>query len=337
MTKTARHGAAGTSHGTFRRDVEGIAVALIMAMAAGLLTGCSASETPGPRPAARLSLTKVLAAVRRAPAIRALPSDLSPSLTAAGQDLGFDSDRCEAGPTATRIDACVFGDPASSTRVVLTGDSHASMWLPALSEIAQRQHWQLTFYGKPACPAPDITFWNQRLGRAFTECDRFRSFAEEQIRASRPDLVLVADSSYAAKTGPGESVTATEWQGGLTRTLAGLRRSGARAVVIGDIPVLAESAPECLAAHARNIVTCFTTRAVATARVFNDADEAAARATGSGYVSVLPWLCGAVCTPVVGKVLVYRDRFTLTAAYSRLLNGVLEDALAREFPQENAP
>jgi hypothetical protein len=36
-------------------------------------------------------------------------------------------------------------------------------------------------------------------------------------------------------------------------------------------------------------------------------------------------------------VLVYRNRFDLTATYSRMLNGVLEDALVRSFPPENAP
>lgn len=316
---------------------------VLLAMLTGLVTGCSASESPRPHPSAqpapiaRLAPTKVLAAVRRAPAIRTLPPGLTPPLTDAGQDLGFDSDRCEAGPSATRIDACVFGDPASSTRVVLLGDSHAGMWLPALAEIADRRHWQLTFYGKPGCPAPDLTFFNQQLGRSFTECDEFRAFAAEKIRAARPDLVLVADSSYAAKAGPGESVTAAEWQDGLTRTLAGLRRSGARVVVVGDSPVLAASAPECLAVHARNTVTCFTTEAMATARLLSGADMAAARASGSGYVSVLPWLCGAVCTPVVGNVLVYRNQFDLTATYARMLNGVLEAALVHQFPQENAP
>ena len=312
--------------------------ALTLALVIGLVAGCTAAETPGPRPsaglAARIPLTKVLAAVRRAPAIRTLPAGLTPALTAAGHDLGFDSDRCEAGPSATRIDPCVFGDPAGSTRVVLLGDSHASMWLPALIEIARRRHWQLTFYGKPACPAPALTFFYRR---PFTACDEFRSFAESRIRAERPDLVLVADAGYAAKTGRGEAVTAAGWRDGLTRTLAGLRRSGARAVVIGDTPVLTRSAPECLAVHARNIVTCFTTVAMATERLFNGADQAAARATGSGYVPVLPWLCGAVCTPVVGNVLVYRNRFDLTATYSRMLNGVLEDALVRSFPPENAP
>jgi hypothetical protein len=306
-----------------------------------LVAGCGAGA-PAPRPstpvpAPRIPLTQVLAAVRAAPAIRSTPADLTPSLTTVGRDLGFDSNRCEAGPSADRIDACVLGDPASSTRVVLYGDSHAGMWLPALSEIAQRRHWQLRFFDKPGCPAPAITFWNQQAGRSFTECDRFRAYAEGQIVAEQPGLVLVTDESYAQKTGPDQTVTAPQWQSGLTRTLAALRRSGARVIVLGDTPVLAQSPPECLAAHASNVVACFTTRAAATRGVWNAADQAAARATGSGYISVLPWLCGLICTPVIGHVLVYRNRFHLTATYSRMMNGVLETAVLQQFPPANAP
>jgi hypothetical protein len=313
--------------GPFRRDVL-LPLVLVLFLAA-----CSvALPSRPPAPAPRIPLAQVLAAVRKAAAIRSTPADLTPSLAAVGQDLGFDSNRCEAGPSADRIDACVFGDPASSTRVVLFGDSHASMWLPALSEIAQRRHWQVRFFGKPACPAVAITFWNQQAGRSATECDRFRAYAEGQIRAERPGLVLVSNESYDQKTGPDETVTAGGWQSGLTRTLATLRDSGARVVVIGDSPVLSEAPPECLAAHPANIAACFTTRAVATRQVWIGADQAAARATGSGYVSVLPWLCGVVCTPVIGNVLVYRNRFDLTATYSRLMNGVLETALLAEFP-----
>jgi SGNH domain-containing protein len=300
---------------------------LILVLLTGLLGACATTVTPGLRPsdepAPRWSLTRVLAAVRQAPAIRSLPAGLTPSLDAAGQDIGFDSDKCEAGPAAERIDPCVFGDPASSTRVVLFGDSHAGMWLPALIEIARRRHWQLTFFGKPACPAPEIVVWNQ------PSCDRFRAYAEQQIVTARPDLVLIASGSYGRKTGHDRPVTATEWQGGLTRTLESLRRSGARVIVVGDTPVPARSGPQCLAVHAQDIAACFTTRAAATRRVFDGADQGAAQATGAGYVAVLPWLCGAVCTPVVGHVLVYRNRFQLTATYARMLNGVLEAAVLR--------
>ncbi len=288
-----------------------------------VLTACGAESTPLPHPAAvpapPIPLAQVLAAVRKAPAIRSLPADLTPSLAAVGRDVGFDSDKCEAGPAAEWIDACVFGDPASSTKVVLYGDAHAGMWLPALSEIAQRRHWQLRLFGKPFCPAPALEF--------SSSCDKFRAYAEGQIQAEHPDLVLVADDSY------GQPVTAAQWQSGLTRTLAALRRSGARVVVIGDSPVLAQSPPECLTAHPGNIAACFTTRAAATGPVWNAADQAAAHDSGAGYVSVAPWLCSRVCTPVIGHVLVYRNRFAVTATYSRMLNGVLETALLNKFPQ----
>ena len=298
---------------------------------------CTVAPPPAPRrstpPAPAIALADVLAAVRKAPAIRTLPADLTPSLTTAGDDLGFDNDKCEAGPAADHVDACVFGDPASSTKVVLYGDSHAGMWLPALLEIARRRHWQLRSFGKPACPAAHLSVWNQQQGRPFAECDRFRAYAEGQILAERPGLVLVTSESYAQKADRGVPITAAGWQAGLTGTLGTLRRSGARVVVIGDTPVLTESAPDCLAAHPKNVPACGTTRAAATERVWNAADQAAARATGSGYVSVLPWLCTAVCTPVIGNVLVYRNRFHLSATYARLLNGVLEGALTQDRAQ----
>jgi len=303
----------------------------ILGLLVATAVACAGAPPPAPRrsapPAPRIPLAAVLAAVRKAPSIRALPAGSTPSPATAGADVGFDSDKCEAGPDADRLDACVFGDPASSTKVVLYGDSHAGMWLPALAETARRRHWQLRFFGKPACPAVRLTVWNQQQGRPFAACDRFRAYAEGQILAERPGLVLVASESYAQEASRGVPLTADGWRAGLTETLSTLRRSGARVVVIGETPVLDESAPDCLAAHPADVAACVTTEQAATERVWNAADQAAARATGSGYVSVLPWLCTAVCTPVIGDVLVYRNRFQLTATYSRLLNEVLEREL----------
>lgn len=297
-----------------------------------------ARTRPADPPAPRVSLTDVLAAVRKAPATRAAPPDLTPSVATAGDDMGFDNEKCEAAPAADRLAApCVFGDRASDVRVVLFGDSHAGMWLPAMMPIALRRHWRLEFYGKPACPTPRLTFWNQQEGRPFVECDRFRDFVLGQIQASRPALVIVTNESFSQKLDRGVLITPAQWQAGLTKTLATLSRSASRVVVLGDTPVLDESAPDCLAAHAANLTACFTTRAKATERVWNDADRAAAIATGSDYLPVLPWLCGTVCTPVIGNMIVYRNRFHLTATYSRMLTGVLEDALVKTDPGAAMP
>lgn len=301
-----------------------------------LLAACAegpAEPHPPARPVPRVALAGVLAAVRKAASIRTVPADLTPSIATSGQDLGFDSDRCEVAPAASRIaDPCVFGDPAGQEKVVLYGDSHAGMWLPPMIEIAERRHWRLEFYGKPACPTPTLSFWNQQEARPFAECDRFRDFVLSRVAATRPDLVVVTNESFSQKLGRGELITPGQWRTGLVTTLTALRRAANRVVVLGDTPVLDQSAPECLAAHDRNVASCFTTRAKATERVWNAADQAAAAATGAGYISVLPWLCGEICTPVVGNIMVYRNRYHLTGTYARMLNGVLENALTADVP-----
>ncbi|MEU8816121.1 SGNH hydrolase domain-containing protein [Actinoplanes sp. NPDC048796] len=313
----------------------------ILALAVVLLAGCTGAPPPRPRqaeaPAPRIALSHVLAAVREAPALRALPADLTPALATAPTDLGFDNDKCEAGPTADRIEPCVFGDRAAATDVVLYGDSHAGMWLPALSEIAERRHWRLQLFGKPACPAPAITFWNQQESRPFAECDRFRSFVASRIASVRPELVIVTSGSFSQKRGRGVLVTPGQWQTGLATTLRTLRRSAAQVVVLGDTPVLDQSGPECLSANVADISACATSRTAATARVWNAAEALAAREAGAGYVSVLPWLCTRICTPVIGNVTVYRNRFHLTGTYARMMNGVLEEALLEHFPQDAVP
>ncbi|MEU4244895.1 SGNH hydrolase domain-containing protein [Actinoplanes sp. NPDC026619] len=307
---------------------------LLFVLVSALLTGCGGGTPAEPQPSERLAppaaLAGVVAAVQAATAIRAVPSDLSPAMATAGDDLGFDQAKCEAAPAADRLDEpCVFGDPAGTKRVFLYGDSHAGMWLPAMRMIAEQEHWRLEFFGKPACPAPRLTFWNQQESRPFTECDRFRDFVLARVQQARPDLVVVTNESYSQKLDRGVLITPGQWQAGLTATLTTLVGSASRVIVLGDTPVLDQSAPDCLAAHASNVSSCSTSTTKATARVWNAADEAAARASGAGYVSVLPWLCSTICTPVIGNVLVYQNQFHLTATYARMMHGVLEEALAR--------
>jgi hypothetical protein len=317
-------------------------VLLVLAVLGSATAACADGHAAGPRrsdgPVPRVALAEVLAAVRAAPAIREVPADVTPSLATAADDIGFPNTRCEAAPDADRVaEPCVFGDRASALRVVLWGDSHAGMWLPALMPIALSRHWRLEFYGKPACPAPKLTFWNQQQGRPFAECDRFRKFVVGRIRAVRPALVIVTGESFSQKLDRGVLITPAQWQAGLVATLDAVRGPATRVVVLGDTPVLDRSAPECLAAHTSDVPACTTTRAAATARVWNAADEAAARTAGAGYLSVLPWLCTSVCTPVVGNMVVYRNRFHLTATYARMLTGVLENALFKLAPDDAVP
>ncbi|GAA2650120.1 hypothetical protein [Paractinoplanes durhamensis] len=99
-------------------------VLLLLGLFVLAVAGCADAQPVEPSPSAAPppsgSPAGVLAAVGRAPGIRAVPADLTPALSAAGDDLGFDPRKCEAAPAADRLDdPCVFGDPAGAKRVVL--------------------------------------------------------------------------------------------------------------------------------------------------------------------------------------------------------------------------
>ena len=51
----------------------------------------------------------------------------------------------------------VYGDADSSDTIVLTGDSHAAQWLPALERLARERGWRLVAVTKSACPAVRMT------------------------------------------------------------------------------------------------------------------------------------------------------------------------------------
>ena len=105
------------------------------------------------------------------------------------------SDGCHVDASATAPGACVYGDPSSSTRVVLFGDSHAAQWFPALERLAVEHGWRLESMTKSACATADATVWNRIVKRAYTECDEWRQAALDRIAAEHPALVVVSNSA----------------------------------------------------------------------------------------------------------------------------------------------
>ena len=56
---------------------------------------------------------------------------------------------CVAGTGATSSKVCELGDTKARRRLVVLGDSHAAMWMPALIPFARRYHWRLVPLIKP--------------------------------------------------------------------------------------------------------------------------------------------------------------------------------------------
>lgn len=299
----------------------------------------SAAPTSGPIAAGSPSPDRRLAAAAASPTPLPatvegpVPGDLQPSLLRARDDLPvIYSDGCHLAIPATVPGRCVFGDPTSSTTVVLFGDSHAAQWFPALERLARTQDWRLVSLTKSACPSAEVTVWNSNLDRVYSECDTWRAQALARIAAERPALVVVANSRLQQLVVDGRTVSSlvdeSAWEAGLARTLATLRSSAGDVAVIGDTPRSAVDPPVCLSAHLADALACATPLDRATAPAHTAAERATALSEGAAFVDPTPWVCpSAPCPAVIGPYLVYRDQHHLTATFSSALWRALGDAL----------
>jgi len=106
--------------------------------------------------------------VSRASGPRPLPPNLKPSLkNATSIKPRSYSDGCHRMKGQTTVKTCIYGATSGARSVVLFGDSHAAMWLPALDSIAARRGWKLYSMTKSACPVAKVAHnlsWAENYG-----------------------------------------------------------------------------------------------------------------------------------------------------------------------------
>lgn len=296
--------------------------------AGGAVATSSPAADAAATPMPEVSVAEVTAAVEAASSATVIPNDLTPRLEDAANDSEqLPTDHC-TGPIKVKDSLsgeCTYGDPRGAKTVVLFGDSHAGMWSTSLDLAGRRGGWRLRVFEQGGCPAPRITFFKDGVPNA--DCNDFREAAIAAIVASKPDVVVVTSATFAQLVGKDAIASAKEWQAGLGAVLGDLKASGARLIVLGDIPLLAQSAPECLAAHQQDVARCATPRETALQGVYQEAEQAAAAANGTTYVDPTPWLCTEICSPIIGRMLVYRNRFHITATYAAFLSGAVRAAI----------
>jgi peptidoglycan/LPS O-acetylase OafA/YrhL len=280
-------------------------------------------------PLSSVQLNHLLSA---AASIRFLPTDLAPPLATVRYDWGGQMPPCFPAIGQSVVPpTCVAGDPHGTHTMVVYGDSHAAMWFEALNDIALRTHWKLIDLGKGYCPADSLPYANPpgwgTPGGEYAACDQWHRFAINMINQVRPSLVIVTQEIRGRIDG--SSYTPRQWQRGLELTLRQLHVAKGSVVVLGNIPLLPQSGPECLADNATNVQHCSGAITTGLSK-FNRAEQLAAGDAGARYVSVTPWFCSTDCPAVVGRYNVYLDQFHVTGTYSLVLQEVLAKALG--FP-----
>ena len=270
----------------------------------------------------------VLRLVRGAATIQLLPRDLTPPLSAVAFSWGGPAAPCWPAIGQSSIPECVFGDRKATRTMVLYGDSHAGMWFDAMDLIATVAHWKIVYLGKGWCPADSLSYRNPPgLGRSdgeYAVCDQWHRFAIDRINRLSPDLVIITQEVRGRPDGT--PYPSHQWQQGLEATIRQLHVPTSRIVVLGNIPSLPQSGPQCLSRNSTDVQAC--SGPVSSSWMhYAQAEQVAAADAGARYINVLPWFCSTTCTAVIGKYEVYFDDHHVTTDYASHLARVLSNAL----------
>jgi peptidoglycan/LPS O-acetylase OafA/YrhL len=274
--------------------------------------------------AVREGFAQVRAAVAAGASIRAVPSNLDPSLASAPADKApVFANGCVRSWRDVGQDECATGDTASPTTVALIGDSHAAMWNPAFEQVAEQRHWRLETLAKVTCPLQDLHIVSPYLGRGYDECEQWRGQVKARVRAEHPRLVVVSMSRrYGGDFGFVSYDPA--WIDTLADTVTQLRGTGSTVLVLGPVPDPHSSVPTCLSAHLDDATACAPARSDAIDAGGVAAERAATVRGGGHYADVSDLFCTPDrCPVIVGNTLVFRDDNHVTTEYAELLAPVI--------------
>ena len=279
------------------------------AAAPSLDTAATVHPARQPRPAHRKTVREaLLEAVSPARLRQPVPHALAPPLGRLLNDR-YHLRSCVAEGSATSSRVCQLGDTTAPRRMVVFGDSHAAMWMPAFVRFAVRYHWRLVPLAKPGCIPSELDSG---------VCASWYDWALRQVRRLDPRAVVLSQ---------GWSGWGPEGVAGVARVLRDLAPLTHRLIVIEDPPSRDWEALDCLLARGATLGSCaFRVSPEQTATYASVRREA--RVTHAGYVRTLRWFCArGVCPTVVGTIVTYRDSSHITATYARVLAEPFSSAL----------
>jgi peptidoglycan/LPS O-acetylase OafA/YrhL len=264
----------------------------------------------------------------------ALPADVQPTLIEARTDRGdLGKDECQTPALDETLRDCVYGPSDARTTVVLFGDSHAGMWLPAVQRLAATNGWRVIPLVKFGCTPVSFTVWDNTLKRAFHECDVWRARAMERIAQLQPALTLVVTSrGYEISDEDGNPLAEGKldvWVEQYVHTLSELTGSSSRVVVIGESPHMLGDPLECIARN-QLLQACEVPFSQAVNGGYREMERTVTQRAGVQLIDSVTWLCpDQRCPLVLGNYIVYRNPGHLTATMTAALAPQLQWELQR--------
>jgi hypothetical protein len=216
--------------------------------------------------------------------------------------------------------------------LALVGNSHAIHYLPAILSLAAKNHWKVTTYFANKCFPTTVPL--ELSERETANCLAWGKWVLADTKAAGYDLVVTSNREGAAPLGVSRSKGYPVWKKGYARYVREWLDAGTRVLVIRDNPYPGHTntfVPDCVARHQNDFRACSAPR---DAWLKPDPLADAAKGAHSPRAQVADltaMFCTSRCLPVIGNVLVYRDRSHLTATYSRTLAPYLAPYVRRSL------
>ncbi len=243
---------------------------------------------------------------------------------------------------------CTWAVPDPQGRIVLIGDSHASMWSEAVIAAGNELGRDVSIATMSGCPMVTDTV-RRSEGVEDHDCPRFVERSLDEIRRIRPEVVLLAAASTAVLS-PGHpdewtdregrwvtdlDAKAAIWERGLRGFVRALDEAGIRSVIVHDVPYHDVTTQSCGWLRYRLAPrSCSSTvgrdaaddeRALSL-RVEDRVDADLDLATS---LDPLPWLCDdSTCSTYGRGTWLYRDGDHLSVAASTALAAEMRQSLA---------
>lgn len=303
----------------------GLSSILLCLAAAGSVFAVIENQRPGeltaqnyPGAAALVDGAPVPAGLRVAPPLALVLDDVAEAY----------SNGCHLGFVETEPRGCVYGSSDGDFHVMLIGDSHAANWLPTLQTLSETRGWRMTAHTKSACP---MVLGKLEKGPA---CWQWGENMVAEVAREKPDLVILATARDNMIIGPGtRSERLPLLVKALRETVAALKETGTRVVVMRDTPRFAFDPPTCLSRDPQCQARMADAFPLPDAmwRAFRDDPDVP-------LIDMTYAFCAdGVCPMTIGNVTVWRDYHHFTATYARTLAPAFGRELDKAMAELGAP
>lgn len=293
-------------------------------ISAGALVAFNVSETPAEvqRPSGD-RITQNLSPSSSA-TVSARRKKLKPAPHRAKFDKGIaHSKGCAPVRRDGKVTICKFGKKNAPKKVALFGDSHGVQYAPPLIGLRDQKNFRLFTYLRGGCILADVK-------AVESACNKWRNNAIRRIRNLKPDLIIVSQatgSSYVVKRG-GRTLSRKKSErhlrSGMARTLRKLVRVSShnggksKVVLLRDQALAPFRPPDCLKKNANKPGRCAFRTKRPNPPGFDWAG--AKRVSKVKIFNPMSYFCGKKwCPAVSGNIVIFRDKYHLTATYARTM------------------